>query len=230
MCNWIKLINDSFESIKNNFNVAFVELNGFSANYDEINIGYFTVFAKLKEDEKIKKVGETFKVIIKNVKGNLTLEKTLHYVGLLVLSEFIKSRGFREKIYQIGMKALNDCYQNMPERNIELEEIDKLGIEFKAGIRFDGQGFFDASANKFSEKILYKFRKKRRDVVIFFIGINEDTRDFSPIPLNKIWNEFREDVKGHLSQNGIDVLLCEAVPISDEKGILILVLQKGEML
>ena len=51
-CN--SLINDSFEAIRNNFNVAFVELSGFNANYDKVNIGYFTIFAKLKEDEKIR--------------------------------------------------------------------------------------------------------------------------------------------------------------------------------
>lgn len=222
-----RLINDSFESIKNNFNVGFVELNGFNANYDEVNIGHFTVFAKLKDAQEIKQVGKTFKGLIENVSGNLTLEKTLHYFGLLVLSEFMKSKGFREKIYQINKKALSDYYLNMPERNLELKEIDKLGIEFKAGIRADGQGFFDASPQRFSEKLLEKHRRKRKDTIIFFIGINEDTRDFSPIPLSRIRNEFHESLKEHLSQNGVNVLLSETVPISDKDGIIILVMQKG---
>ena len=224
-CN--SLINDSFEAIRNNFNVAFVELNGFNANYGEANIGHFTIFAKLKDDEMIEKVKETFNEMISGVSGNLTLEKTLHYVGLLVLCDFLKSKGFREKLYEISKTALNDYYQNMPERNIELKEIDKLGIEFKAGIRADGQGFFDASPQRFSEKLLEKLRRKRKDTIISFIGINEDTRDFSPIPLSRIRNEFHESLKEHLSQNGISVLLAETVPISDRDGILILVLQKG---
>jgi len=224
-CN--SLINDSFESIRNNFNVAFVELNGFNANYGEANIGHFTVFAKLKDSEKIRNIESTFGNMINGVSGNLTLEKTLHYVGLLVLSEFLKSNGFREKLYQISKIALSDYYQNMPERNIELKEIDKLGIEFKAGIRTNGQGFFDASPQRFAEKLLEKLRRKRKDTIIFFIGINEDTRDFSPIPLNRIRNEFHESLKEYLSQNGVNVLLSETVPISDRDGILILVLQKG---
>lgn len=64
-------------------------------------------------------------------------------------------------------------------------------------------------------------------MVIFLIGINEDTRDFSPISLNRIRNEFHETLKEHLSQNGVNVLLSETVPISNKDGIIILVLQKG---
>jgi len=54
----------------------------------------------------------------------------------------------------------------MPERNIELKEMDKLGIEFKAGIRkeiINGKekevGFFDDSPHKFSEKLLEKLKR-----------------------------------------------------------------------
>lgn len=231
-CN--SLINDSFESIRNNFNVAFVELNGFNANYDETNIGHFTIFAKLKDDESVRKVEETFNEMINGVSGNLALEKTLHYVGLLVLSEFLKSKGFREKLYRISKIALNNYYQHMPERNIELKEIDKLGIEFKAGVKKiiikkeeREVGFFDPSPEKFSKKLLKKFRSKKNDTVIFFIGINEDTRDFSPIPLNRIRNEFHENLRESLSQNGVNALLSETVPISNKDGILILVLQNG---
>ena len=220
------LINNSFEAIRNNFNVAFGELSSFNANYDEVNIGHFTIFAILKENEGIRKVEEIFNEMISGVGGNLTLEKTLHYVGLLVLCELLKSKGFREKLCQISKLAINDYYQNMRERNIELKEIDKLGIEFKTGIRTDGQGFFDASPQKFSEKLLEKLRRKRKDTIVFFIGINEDTRDFSPIPLSRIRNEFHESLKQYLSQNGVDIPLSETVPISDREGILIMVLQK----
>lgn len=229
------LIKDSFEAIRNNFNVAFVELNGFNANYDEANIGHFTIFGKLKDDkEKIRIIESTFKDMINGVTGNLTLEKTLHYAGLLTLSEFLKSKSFREKLYQIGKLALSNYYLNMPERNIELKEIDKIGIEFKAGIRkevINGEekevGFFDSSPKKFANNLLEKFKRKRKDTIIFFIGINEDTRDFSSIPLDRIRNEFHESLKEHLSQNGVNVLLSETVPITDRDGILILVLQKG---
>ncbi|MEO0147853.1 MAG: hypothetical protein ABIL76_01040 [candidate division WOR-3 bacterium] len=227
------LIESSFEAIKNNFNVAFVELSGFSADYDEINIGYFTIFGKLKEYEKVKTIENTFRTMLDRVKGNLTLEKTLHYVGLITISELFKSKGFREKLYQIGKLALSDYYLNMPKRNIELKEIDKLSIEFKTGIKkfqVNGQekeeGFFNPSPKEFANRVLEKFRRK--DTVIFFVGINEDTRDFSPIPLSQIRNEFHENLKENISQNGVNVLLSETVPISDDKGILILVLQKGE--
>ena len=94
-------------------------------------------------------------------------------------------------------------------------------------IRADGQGFFDSSPQRFAEKLLEKLRRKRKDTIIFFVGINEDTRDFSSIPSSRIRNEFHESLKEHLSQNGVSVLLAETVPISDRDGILILVLQKG---
>jgi len=228
------LIKESSESIKNNLNVAFVELNGFNANYDKHDIGHFTVFARFKEDEKIGAVEETFNKIIGAINGNTTLEKSLHYIGLLVLCEFLKSGGFKEKLYQIGKTALSAHYMSMLAGNIELKEIDKLGIEFKAGIKrivLDGGernvGFFEPSPNKFSEKLLKVFRKKRKDTIIFFVGINEDTRDFSPIPLDRIRNEFHERMKEILSQNGVRVLLSETIPITEKDGVLIIVLQKG---
>jgi len=228
-------INDSFESIKNNFNVAFVELNGFNANYSIANIGHFTIFAKFKDNKEIENIEEVFKEMISNVSENLTLEKTLHYLGLLVICEFLKSKGFREKLYQISKKALSEYYLNMSERNIELKEIDKIGIEFKAGIRkefINGEerevGFFDDSPEKFAKKITKKLKSKRKDLVIFFIGINEDTRDFSSILLNRIRNEFHENLKEHLFQNGVNVLLSETLPIADKDGIIILVVQKGK--
>jgi len=229
--NCASLITDTSVTIRNNFNVAFIELNSFNANYNEINIGSFIIFTKLKNDEdsqtKISNIENTFNEMIKNVSNNLTLEKTIHYVGLLVLSKFMKSKGFREKLHQVGKQALDDYYLNMPERNIELKEIDKLGIEFKAGIRAEGQGFFDASAERFSKKLLDKIKRKRKDTIIFFVGINEDTRNLSPIPLNRIRNEFHESLKEYLSKNGINVLLSETIPISEKEGILILILQKG---
>jgi len=224
--NYENLIDDSFNAIRNNFNIAFVELNGFNANYDEVNIGHLAIFARFKNDKRIKTVSKVFGNMINNVSGNLTLEKTLHYVGLLVLTEFLKSKGFKEKLHLIGKKSLSDYYLNMSDKNIELKEIDKLGIEFKAGIKNDKQGFFDPSPKKFSEKLLKKI-KKREEMTIFFVGINEDTKDFSAIPLNRIRNEFHESVKEFLSQNGVNLLLSETVPISENEGILIMVLQRG---
>lgn len=237
-----ELINGAFNGIRNNFNVAFVELNRFNASYDEIKIGDLVIFAKLKnknnenKNNEFKNFLETWRVMIEGVRGNLTLEKTLYYVGLLVVCEFLKSRGFKNKLYQIGKKALSDYYQNylnMRGRNIELKEIDKLGIEFKTGIKkeiINGQerevGFFDSSPRRFSRKLLEKFKRKRKDIVIFFIGISEDTRDFSPIPLSMIRNEFHQNLEEYLSNNGVHVLLSETIPISDRGGILIIVLQK----
>ena len=221
-----KLISEASESIRNNFNVAFVELNGFNANYSEVNIGKFTVFAKLKEDTRINKIEETFREIVSGVSGNLTLEKTTLYVGLLVLCDFLKSKGFREKLYRIGKKVLNDYFINMPKRNIELKEMDKIGIEFKAGVLENNRGFFDPSPKKFAKKLINKFKNKRVDTIIFLVGINEDTRDFSPIQLDRIRNEFHEELREYLSQNGITVLLSETVSINKREGILLLVLQK----
>jgi len=227
------LIREVSDSIRNNLNVAFVELSRFSKDFERFEIGNFTLFAKFKGNEKIKRVEETFNQMINSVKENSTLEKTLHYIGLLSLCDFLKSGGFKEKIYEIGKKALIDYYKNMPARNMELREIDKLGIEFKAGIKkvkTDGEkkdvGFFDPSPKRFSEKLLDKFKRKKKDVVIFFVGINEDSRDFSPIPLDEIRNEFHESLKYHLIQNNVGVLLSETIPVEKERGILIIALQK----
>ena len=230
------LIKNASKLIRNNFNVAFVELNGFSENYEIINIGNFTVFAKFKKDEKLKKIEETFKGMIQGVSKNSALEKTLHYIGLLVLKEFLKSQELREKLYKISKKALNDYYLLMPKRNIELKEINRIGIEFKAGIGIKAIndeekeiGFFDSSPQVFAKKLVKKFMGKKNDTVVFFIGINEDTRDFSPIPLNRIRNEFHEGVKEYISSNesNLNILLSETIPISQEEGIIVLILQKG---
>jgi len=59
------------------------------------------------------------------------------------------------------------------------------------------------------------------------VGINEDTRDFSPISLSRIRNEFHNDLREYLSQNNVNILLSETVPISEKDGILILALQKN---
>lgn len=229
------LIKNCFEAIKNNFNVGFAELSEFAASYSEINIGRFTIFAKLENNDRVQSLENTFKNMLNNVINNLTLEKTLHYVGLLTLSEFLKSKGFREKLYKIAKLALNDYYSSMPDRNIELKEIDKLGIEFKTGIKIreingkrEKEGFFNPSPIKFAEEVVKKFDNKRKDTVIFFVGIHEDTRTFSPIPLNEIRNEFHEDFKKYVAsiKPSMRVLLSETIPVSSEEGIIILVLQK----
>jgi hypothetical protein len=216
------LVNGAFEAIRNNFNVGFVELNEFNKSYDIIDIGNFKIFAKVKEEAK--DIGKVFSTIIEKIGENMALKKTVHYVGLLVLCRFLKSKEFKDKLYQIAKKALSDYYMNMPKRNIELKEMEKIGIEFKAGIRREGTGFFD-KPEKFSKKLLESLKRKREDMIIFFIGINEDTRDFSPIPLDRIRNEFHQEVSEYLSENA-NVLLSETVPISEKEGILIIVLQK----
>jgi hypothetical protein len=223
MSDYTELVNYASEAIKNNFNVGFVELNSFSRYYDTIKIGDFRIFARVKEGAK--KCEDYFGKIIESVSNNLTLKRTIYYVALIALCKFLRSTPFREKLYSIAKKALNDYYMNMPDRNIELKEIDELGIEFKAGIRNDGHGFFDSSPDTFCKKLLDKLNKKKIDTVIFFVGINEDTRDFSPIPLDRIRNEFHGKLKECLSKS-CAVLLSETVPISQDDGILIIGLQK----
>jgi len=164
--------------------------------------------------------------MVNSAKGNMTLEKTIYYAALIVLCNFLSSKAFKDKLYRITIKDLKDHYINMSNRNIELKEIDELGIEFKAGVRIKG-GLFDPSPKKFSKKLLDKLKGEKRDIIIFFIGINEDTRDFSPIPLHMIRNEFHNGVVKCLS-NSCTVLLSETVPITESEGILIIGLQKTQ--
>jgi len=89
-------------------------------------------------------------------------------------------------------------------------------------------GFFNPSPQEFAKRVVKKFKSKRNDTAVFFIGINEDTRDFSPIPLNRIRNEFHEEIMEYVSSKepSINILLSETIPISQEEGIIVLVLQK----
>ena len=62
------------------------------------------------------------------------------------------------------------------------------------------------------------------------ITINEDTKDFSPIPLNRIRNEFRDTLKEELTKHNLNVLMIETIPINDREGILLIALRKGDEL
>jgi hypothetical protein len=227
------LIRDSELSIRNNFNVAFIELSNFNNKFNEINVGYFTIFGKLKDYEKTRDIESAFGDMINGVTGNLTMERTLHYIGLLVMSNFLKSKGFKEKLYKIGKSALDNYYLYMPKRNMELKSFNELGIVFKTGIKeieINGKrkrvGFFEPSPSKFAEKIIEEFRRKDKKIIIFFVGINKDTKDFSSIPLNMIRSRFFSSLKKKLFQYGIIVLLSETKPITKKEGIIVMVLQK----
>ena len=221
------LIKDASDSIRNNFNVGFVELSKFDKNYLTVHIGHFAIFARFKEDMLLNNLEDIFGILVKEISENLTLMKTIHYIGLLSISKFLKSQGFKKKLYEIGKRALDEYFISMPKKNIELKELDELGIEFKAGRRADRLGFFDPSPMEQAKRIEENARRKSTNFLFYFIGINEDTRDFSPIPLSMIRNEFHASLKRALSKRGLKVLASETIPISEKDGILVVVVHKS---
>lgn len=215
-----ELINEIKDGMKNVFNIAFIELNDFSNEYGAIKIGNFEIFGKIKTGAKIKETVETtFNRIISKTSKSPNLAKLICYLGLKVACRFLKSKGFKIKIQRAVAENLKEQLHRL-NNNIELREIDKLCIEFKAG------AFFENSPKKFAEKLLENFEKKNNKVCIYFIGINEDTKSFSPIQLSRMRNEYRENLKENLEYEDVKVLLIENVPVSDKEGILLIILYK----
>lgn len=214
-----ELIETMKNEMKNVFNLGFVELNDFNSEYETIKIGNFEIFGKIKSNAKIKEVESYFNKIISETKKYSKLAKLVCYIGLLTSCQFLKSEGFKNKMQRAVEENLKEHLSRLDE-SIELREIDKLCIEFKA------KGFFENSAKKFSKKLKENFEKKNNKICTYFIGVNEDTGTFTPIPLSRMRNEYREELKKNLEDQGIKVLLVEKIPISEKGGILIIVLYK----
>ncbi|MBC7118852.1 MAG: hypothetical protein H5T36_00190 [Methanobacteriaceae archaeon] len=216
-----KLTKEIKDEMKNVFNLGFVELSGFSKEYKTVKIGDFEIFGKIKPNATMmKETEDTFNEIISKTKSNLALTKLIRYVGLLTLcEEFLLSEGFRDKIQKPIKENLKEHFRRL-DKSIDLEEIDKFCIEFKSG------DFFENKPKKLAKELLKKLGKKLggRKICVYFIGVDEDRRKLTPIRLTRMRNEYREELKKNLEEQGIEVLLIETIPTSDEEGILIIVL------
>ena len=138
------------------------------------------------------------------------------------------TKNFKEVTFKSSYKALSNIFLDIAKNTptISLWEKDDVGIEFKAGLKQDYYGFFASSPKKFANKVISKTNSNRNNTIFFFIGINEDTKDFSPIPLNRTRNEFRDTVKQELIKQGCVVWMIESIPINDNEGILLIALGK----
>lgn len=212
---------------------SLVEISRFSYSYKIFDIGFLTLFIKLRNKEECLKWLNIFFKILKNIEGNsqknLFYQRFLTFLALMTFKKYIQTRNIRNLLYTSSRNALIQMFSSLAKQkhSMELTEIDKLGIEFKTGILQKGKGFFDSSPQKFvEEKLLPDIKRKRKNFIIYLIGINEDTKNFSPIPLNRMRNEFLNEVKERLTNKNCFVHLIESIPLNKERGILCLVISK----
>ncbi len=215
-------------------------MNNFDKNYYKLNIAglvFFAKFTKQINENKLEMVKETFEKIIKELENNPLQKKIFYFLILMVLKNWLISKTYRDKLKMIGEKSLIKLLSNFSNRKINLKEIDELGIEFKSGVlknktkneEMKENGFFDDSPEELAKKLIKNFNnenKKKHSIVFYFIGINEDTRDFSLIPLNRIRNEYLKKLEEELKKNNVDVLLAEKIPIDNKGGILTVILRR----
>ena len=214
--------------IRNNLNISIVEASRFNKKYFHLDIGDFSLFCKFDDLEQSKNLAARFTDIIERARSSNVLYRILSYLGLAVVVQNASSKNFSEIMYKSSIKALKDYFSSLYGRTpvMDLKEVDELGIEFKAGIRSDGRGFFESSPKKLADKIAEKSNSKDLDLILYFIGINEDSRDFSPIPLNRLRNEFHSLLRRRLKSNGWSTLLSENIPLNDREGLLLIIVAK----
>jgi len=168
--------------------------------------------------------------LTKNLEGqhNQFYKKFLSLLGLMQIKDNIKNKKIANDIYKSSRSAVVNLLASLSKQkySMTLQEVNRLGIEFKAGKLPDRKGFFDPSPEKFANKLIEKEKHKKLDLIIYLIGINEDAKDFSPVPLSQIRNEFRDSVKEKLQESEFTVNVIESLPLDENQGILLIVLNK----
>lgn len=219
------------EDLIKHTSLSLVEISKFNDKYNMLNLSDLTVFFKFRDYENASKFTELINHLLNNIKGenNSFYTKILSLIFLMNSKKFIKNRRISDIVYKSAQNSLSHIFSQLAKQkhSMDLNEIDKIGIEYKAGVRNDGRGFFDPSAKKFSQKILGKLKGKRYNLIFLLVGINEDLKDFSPIPLSQIRNEFREEVKTNLETQGYKVLVLESIPLDSNRGILLAALMRS---
>ncbi len=220
-------LRDSFEKQST---LSLVEISKFNDKYHVLNINDITLFLKFGRFEEATKISDIMSKLTKNLDGqyNQFYKKFLSLVGLMQIESQIKNKKIATDIYTSSKLAMANLLAGLSQQkhSMTLQEIDRLGIEFKAGKLANGEGFFDPSPEKFAKKLIEKTKSKKLDLIIYLIGINEDTKDFSPVLLSRIRNEFRESVKEKIEKDGFKVNLIESLPLDEEQGVLLIVLNK----
>jgi hypothetical protein len=210
--------------------LSLVEISKFNENYRVLDISDITLFLKFERFEEAFKISEMVSKLTKNLEGqdNLFYKKFLSLLGLMQIKDNIKNKKIANDIYKSALSAVINLLASLSKQkhSMTLQEVDRLGIEFKAGKLPDREGFFDPSPEKFANKLIEKTKHKKLDLVIYLIGINEDTKDFSPVPLSQIRNEFIDSVKEKLQESEFTVNLIESLPLYEKQGVLLIVLNK----
>ncbi len=223
-------MDDIKDSLEKHSTLSFVEISKFNEKYHLLNINDITLFLKFGRLDEAKKISETISKLTKNLDGqhNQFYKKLLSLIGLMQIESHIKNKKIAADICTSSKLAMANLLAALSKQkhSMTLQEFDKLGIEFKAGKLPDGSGFFDTSPEKFANKLIEKTKSKKLDLIIYLIGINEDTKDFSPVPLSRIRNEFRDSVKEKIELGGFKVNLIESLPLDQEQGVLLIVLNK----
>lgn len=224
------LIESVGQALSNDINFCICEIATNSRRYCLKNIGDFSLFLKWKEDRKLGNLCTNFQELQSKLTGttNSLYRKVLTGCYLLCSTKYMQRKDMQKTCQLIAINSLRNIFGELSPAgpNLQLKEIDKLGVEFKAGVLGQGRGFFENSPTEFATKLKEKFASKRKDLVVFFIGINEDSMNFSPVLLSRVRNEFKESVVSGLESNNIYCPMFESIPIDDRGGILIIALQK----
>jgi len=225
-----RIVSKISDRLKNNNPLNLVEISRYSKLYRIIDFDTIEIFARIDYKEDCDKIKETFIKLLERVKGegNYFYERLIKIIYLTKISEFIKSKPLKRTVYNSGKIALKEIFSELSKQkhSFILKEMDKIGIEFKAGILKRYGGFFDSSSDKFSKKIIENAKKKKLDTIVYFIGINEDNYNFSPMPLNRLRNEFIESCKEKFQENNFNCHFFEKIPINNKDGILIIIISK----
>lgn len=221
------LLNNLINTLEKQSKLSIVELSKHNEKYGKLNISDISLFLKFKKTEEANQFAEQISELGKKLDSpnNLFYKKFLSLLGLMAFKDYIKTSKVSSDIHKASKHAMTNLLAEQ-NKSIDLKEIDRVGIEFKAGVLESGKGFFDPSPDKFVKKVIEKTKGKRLDLIIYLIGINEGTNDFSLISINRMRNEFRDSVKEKLSENGLKPYLIESLPVSDKEGVLLLVVEK----
>lgn len=226
------LVNEISQELTNASTVKIVELSDFEKSYKMFRVGEVILFAKFskKNEGKLNVIAENFNeriLLSEQLKQNNKLFRIINLIGLWTTVNLLKSPSFRNKLSEIVKNALTKLCGS---KYAEIKEIDEIGIELKTGVKKVGgeeEGFFCSSSEEFANRLAKNFKKKSQKLVIYLIGIDDDTREYTLVPLNRARNEFHSDVRAELKNEGLTVLLSETVPIDEKYGILVYVLEKS---
>ncbi len=235
------LVKECIDSIRNNLNIGFVEIANFNENYKKVELGHFSVFAEFKESDDLQTFLNRWNLILDSLKNlnNSTYEKILNLISLKILSTYFSSKKLTEKFNKFTLGCLNDIFNSGSYSKLDFKEYSKdyFVIELKSGVKHingKNEGFFINSPEKFANRVIEnvsKENKKKAGVIIYIIGIDETTKDFSLIPMSGMRSEFIEFIKNVKIKteetNSFNVRYIDAIPVKDKKGILMLVLEKN---